>query len=66
MIGENFKRLNRNTNIKSLKGKIQNLKDQCGELYRECKNTGNFDSVKHDKLSKEIESLEYSLWGLTK
>lgn len=66
MTGENFKRLERNTTIKSLKGKIIKLQEQCRELYYECRETGFFDSEKHDKLSKRIEWLEYLLWGYTK
>lgn len=63
MTGENFKRLNRNTQIKELKDKIYNLQHECGKLYREGRNTGIFDSGKHEKLSKEIDWLEYLLWG---
>lgn len=64
MVGENFKRINRGTDIKNIKKKIYDLQNQCGELYRICRDTGYFDSGKHDKLSKEIEWQEYLLWGL--
>lgn len=53
----------RRTQIADIKDKIYELKDQCGELYRECRDTGHFDAVKHDQLSKDIEWLEYLLWG---
>jgi len=63
MIGENFKRLNRNSDAKKLQDKIYELKYECGKIYTECRNTGHFDHVKHDDLSKQIEKLEYHLWG---
>ncbi len=55
--------LKRNTQIADLKEEIYALQSQCGELYREVRDTGCFDSEKHDRLSKEIEWLEYLLWG---
>jgi hypothetical protein len=55
--------LKRNTEIDSLKEKILALQSKCGELYRECRDTGDFNSFEHAKLSKEIEYLEYLLWG---
>lgn len=64
MTGENFKRLNRGSDIKEIKEKILSLENECGKLYNECRNTGIFDSAKHDKLSKEIEWQKYILWGL--
>lgn len=64
MTGENFKRVNRGMDIKTIKEKIYDLQNQCGELYIICRDTGEFDSEKHDKLSKEIEWQEYLLWGL--
>lgn len=64
MTGENFKRLNRGTDIKTIKQKILDLRNQCDELYRICRDTGEFESEKHDRLSKEIEWQEYLLWGL--
>lgn len=64
MTGENFKRIERNSDIKAIKEKILSLQNECGKLYQECMETGFFDSVKHDSLSKEIEWQEYLLWGL--
>lgn len=64
MTGENFKRISRGTDMKNIKEKILELRNQCGELYQTCRDTGNFDSEKHDRLSKEIEWQEYLLWGL--
>lgn len=64
MTGENFKRINRGIDIKTTKEKIRDLQNQCGELYQICRDTGIFDSKKHDRLSKEIEWQEYLLWGL--
>lgn len=66
MVGENFKRLNRNTDINRLKDKITELKEQCGKLLNvnEIRDNG-FDSEKYDRLSKQIEWNEYLLWGLT-
>lgn len=64
MVGKNFKRINRGQDIKTIKEKILNLRKQCGELYQVCRDTGKFDTEKHDRLSKEIEWQEYLLWGL--
>ncbi|WP_373220865.1 hypothetical protein [Mediterraneibacter gnavus] len=64
MTGENFKRIERGSDIKAIKEKIFSLQNECGKLYDECRETGVFDSVKHDLLSKEIEWQEYLLWGL--
>lgn len=64
MIGENFKRIDRNSDIKAIKEKILSLQNECGKLYQECRETGVFDSAKHDLLSREIEWQEYLLWGL--
>jgi hypothetical protein len=55
--------LKRNTQISELKEKILNLQEKCGILYRECSETGNFNSLEHERLSKEIELTEYLLWG---
>jgi 23S rRNA maturation mini-RNase III len=55
--------IKRNTQINDLKNKIQSLQDECGKLYKRCRNTGVFDSAKHDQLLKEIEWNEYLLWG---
>lgn len=52
--------------IKELKEKILALQEECGRLYRQCRDTGNFDSDKHDKLCKQIEWHEYLLWGEVK
>jgi hypothetical protein len=62
MIGENFKRVNRST-IKDLQSKIQDLKNQCGELVRIAKRTEDGLPDKYWELSKEIEWQEYLLWG---
>jgi len=64
LTGENFKRISRGTDMKNIKEKILELRNQCGELYQICRDTGNFDTEKHDRLSKEIEWQEYLLWGL--
>ena len=64
MTGENFKRINRGSDIKAIKRKILSLRDECGKLYQERKDTGYFDSTKHDSLVKEIEWQEYLLWGI--
>ncbi len=63
MTGENFKRLNRNTQIKELKDQIYNLQNECGKLHTEGRNTGNFNGDKYYELSKQIDWLEYLLWG---
>lgn len=64
MTGEDFKRINRGSDIRNIRGRIRDLQNQCGELYQICRDTGEFDREKHDKLSKEIEWQEYLLWGL--
>lgn len=66
LTGENFIRCGGDKRIKELKEKIANLKNQCGEIenINNIRENG-FDEVKHDKLSKKIEWLEYLLWGLT-
>lgn len=55
--------LKTNTQIKYLKNEIWNLQSECGKLYRAGRDTGEFDSLKHDKLSDEIKRLEYLVWG---
>jgi hypothetical protein len=64
MTGENFKRIERGSDIKAIKEKILSLQNECEKLYNECMESGVFDSAKHDSLSKEIEWQEYLLWGL--
>lgn len=63
MTGENFKRLNRNTQIKGLQEKIYNLQDECAKEIKLVKETGNNLSEKFWELTKEIEWQEYLLWG---
>lgn len=64
MTGENFKRIDRGSDIKAIKEKILHLQNECGKLYQECRETGVFDYTKHVLLSREIEWQEYLLWGL--
>lgn len=66
MTGENFKRLNRNTQIKDLQKKIYELQDECGELMRISKETESNLDDKYWILTKEIEWNKYLLWGATK
>lgn len=65
MTGENFRRFsgNGNSDIKELKNKIQNIKNERAEVQNinTIKEYG-FDSGKHDKLTQQIESLEYELY----
>lgn len=63
MIGENFKRLNRNTQTKELQNKIYDLQNQCGNLMRISKNTESHLPEKYYEILKEIEWNEYLLWG---
>lgn len=63
MIGENFKRLNRNTEVKGLQNNIYDLQNKCGELMIVARNTGKALPEKFWELSKEIEWQEYLLWG---
>jgi hypothetical protein len=66
MTGENFMRINRNSDVRRLKDKIIDLKHECGNLaHINTINEVGFDEVKYEKLSKEIEWNEYLLWGLT-
>lgn len=55
--------LKRNTQTKELQAKIYDLQDQCGELTRVAKDAGDHLPERFWKLSKEIEWLEYLLWG---
>lgn len=55
--------LKRNTLIAELINKADDLRDKCGVLYRECRDTGVFNSAEHDRLAGEIEWTEYLLWG---
>ena len=64
MQGENDKRIVRGQDIKTIKEKILLLENECGKLYQECKETGIFNSAKHDNLAKEIEWQKYILWGI--
>lgn len=67
MTGENFRRFSgsANSDIKKLKNEIQKVKDECSKLENVniIKEYG-FDSVKHNKLTQQIERLEYELYGL--
>lgn len=55
--------LKRNTLIAELISKAEALREKCGVLYRECRDTGEFNSAEHDRLTGEIEHTEYLLWG---
>jgi hypothetical protein len=66
MTGENFMRLNRNSDINRIKDKIIDLKHECGRLaHINTINEVGFDEEKYDKLCKQIKWQEYLLWGLT-
>ena len=53
-----------NTQIRDLKEKIIKLESQWRDLYYEGRdNDGDFDNVKMDEISREIEWTEYLLWG---
>lgn len=67
LTGENFKRHNWGGGIKSIKSKIQKLKDECHKIQ----NINNireygFDEERYSELTKQIKWQEYLLWGLTK